>query len=53
LKCQAGKDVGVGAENAEEGTDADDASELIIVDTVNANDAGDVNADGAANVTGW
>ena len=45
------KDAGGAAVDA--ATDADDASELTIVDTVNANDAGDVNADGAANVTGW
>ena len=34
-------------------SDADDASEVTIVDTVNTDDVGDVNADGATNVTGW
>ena len=48
LKCQAGADVDVGAEIAGNANDADDASEVTIVDTV-----GDVNADGATNVTGW
>ena len=43
MKCQTGADVDVGAENA---CNANDASDVTIVDTV---DAGDVNAD----VTGW
>jgi len=59
LKCQAGADVDVGAENAGNANDvgnandADDASEVTIVDTVNTDDAGDVNADGTANVSSW
>jgi hypothetical protein len=57
LKCQAGADVDVGAENvgndAGNANDDDDASEVTIVDAVNTDDVGDVNADGAANVTGW
>jgi hypothetical protein len=59
LKCQAGADVDVGAENAGNANDvgnandADDTCEVTIVDTVNTDDAGDVNADGTANVTGW
>jgi len=46
LKCQAGADVDIGAENA---CNANDASDVTIVDTVNTVDASDVNAD----VTGW
>ena len=56
LKCA---DVDGGAENAGNdndagnANDADDACEVTIVDTVNTDDAGDVNADGTANVSSW
>ena len=54
MKCQAGADVYVGAENAgNDAGNADDASDVTIVDTVNTDDASYVNADGAADVTGW